>query len=129
MGASSFPIRGSIPSAPWWASPPAICSGGTTLVDFRTDPSATIPRRGRDLRQHADVDVVTVAQQFYQTHEDAYDYLVIYNNMEIAAWAKAPWPTKKPCATVAPATACRRRMPAQQFGSPRGCSPCSTWGR
>jgi len=24
-----------------------------------------------------------VAQQFYQTHEDAYDYLAIYNNMDI----------------------------------------------
>jgi uncharacterized protein (TIGR03437 family) len=32
-----------------------------------------------------DIDIVTVAQRFYQTHEDAYDYLVIYNNMDIPA--------------------------------------------
>ena len=29
------------------------------------------------------VDTVTVAQKFYQSHEDAYDYLVIYNNLDI----------------------------------------------
>ena len=29
--------------------------------------------------------MVTAAQKFYQTHEDAYDYLVIYNNMDIPA--------------------------------------------
>jgi len=31
------------------------------------------------------IDIVTVAQQFYRTHEDAYDYLAIYNNMDIPA--------------------------------------------
>jgi uncharacterized protein (TIGR03437 family) len=31
------------------------------------------------------IDLVTAAQRFYETHEDAYDYLVIYNNMDIPA--------------------------------------------
>lgn len=32
-----------------------------------------------------EVDTVTVAQRFYETHEDAYDYLVIYNALGVAA--------------------------------------------
>ena len=35
------------------------------------------------------IDIVAAAQKFYETHEDAYDYLVIYNNMGIAAGAGA----------------------------------------
>jgi len=63
---------------------PGNLKGSTTLVDFRTDPSgdysaAVAERFGNTLG----IDIVTVAQQFYQTHEDAYDYLVIYNNMGI----------------------------------------------
>ena len=60
---------------------PGNLQGSTTLVDFSTDPSgnysaAVAERFGNTLA----IDIVTVAQQFYQTHEDAYDYLVIYNN-------------------------------------------------
>ena len=63
---------------------PGNLKGSTTLVDFRTDPTgdysaAVAERFGNTLA----IDIVTVAQQFYQTHEDAYDYLVIYNNMDI----------------------------------------------
>jgi uncharacterized protein (TIGR03437 family) len=58
--------------------------GSTTLVDFTLDPTgnysaAVAERFGNTLA----IDIVTVAQQFYQTHEDAYDYLAIYNNMDI----------------------------------------------
>ncbi len=60
--------------------------GATSLVDFRNDPSsdysaAVAERFGNSLQ----IDVVTAAQKFYQTHDDAYDYLVIYNNEGIAA--------------------------------------------
>ena len=60
--------------------------GTTTLVDFRNDPTsdysaAVAERFGNSLQ----IDVVTAAQKFYQTHEDSYDYLVIYNNEDIAA--------------------------------------------
>src|SRR5262249_24789951 len=63
---------------------PGDLRGGTTLVDFRNDASAeyagaVAERFGNTLT----VDIVTTAQQFYQTHEDAYDYLVIFNNMDI----------------------------------------------
>src|ERR1039457_450672 len=60
---------------------PGNLKGSTTLVDFRTDPtgdySAAVAERFGDTLA---IDIVTVAQRFYQTHEDAYDYLVIYNN-------------------------------------------------
>jgi len=65
---------------------PGNLQGSTTLADFTTDPtgdySAAVAERFGDSLA---IDIVTVAQQFYQTHEDAYDYLVIYNNMDI--WA------------------------------------------
>jgi uncharacterized protein (TIGR03437 family) len=69
---------------------PGNLQGVTTLVDFRGDPSgnysgAVAERFGNSLA----VDIVTVAQQFYQTHEDSYDYLVIYNNMNIQALGDA----------------------------------------
>ena len=69
---------------------PGNLQGSTTLVDFRTDPtgdySAAVAERFGDTLA---IDIVTVAQQFYQTHEDAYDYLVIYNNMGISAMTGA----------------------------------------
>jgi uncharacterized protein (TIGR03437 family) len=65
---------------------PGNLQGSTTLVDFRTDPpgnySAAVAERFGETQT---IDIVTVAQQFYKTHEDAYDYLVIYNNMDIPA--------------------------------------------
>jgi uncharacterized protein (TIGR03437 family) len=69
---------------------PGNLRGDTSLVDFRTDPSgdysaAVAERFGNSLA----VDIVTTAQKFYETHEDAYDYLVIYNNMNIGALGDA----------------------------------------
>src|SRR5262249_180548 len=58
----------------------------STLVSFRNDPSvdytAGVAERFGD---HLVVDAVTLAQKFYQTHDYAYDYLVIFNNMGIPA--------------------------------------------
>ncbi len=69
---------------------PGNLKGSTTLVNFRSDSTgdysaAVAERFGNTLA----IDIVTVAQQFYQTHEDAYDYLVIYNNMDIPSLAGA----------------------------------------
>ncbi len=69
---------------------PGNLQGDALLVDFRRDPSseysaAVAERFGNTL----EVDIVTVAQKFYETHEDAYDYLAIYNNMDIGARAGA----------------------------------------
>jgi uncharacterized protein (TIGR03437 family) len=55
--------------------------GSTTITDYRTDPTAgyaaAIAERFGNTTM---IDTASAAQKFYQTHEDAYDYLVIYNN-------------------------------------------------
>jgi uncharacterized protein (TIGR03437 family) len=60
--------------------------GSTSIISF-TDPtssefSAAIAERFTDART---VDIATLAQKFYATHDDAYDYLVIYNSVGVAA--------------------------------------------
>ena len=62
---------------------PGFAQPGTSVVSFLNDVSAeysaaVVERFGNTL----DIDIVSVAQKFYQTHEDAYDYLVVYNNMQ-----------------------------------------------
>ncbi len=89
-GRIEFSYSGIIASSAVVGIAPGNLKGGTTLVDFRNDPSglyggAVAERFGDSL----DVDIVTVAQQFYQTHEDAYDYLVIFNSMDIPAMPSA----------------------------------------
>jgi hypothetical protein len=65
---------------------PGRLQGTTQVVSFVTNLSAqyssTLAERfgGTD-----EVDVVTAAQKFYQTHDDAYDYLVIYNNAGVGS--------------------------------------------
>lgn len=48
--------------------------------------------RGAVVERFADseeVDIVFVAQKFYETHEDSYDYLAIYNSVDVAAGGSA----------------------------------------
>jgi uncharacterized protein (TIGR03437 family) len=69
---------------------PGSAAPGTSVVSFRNDPSADYPAAvAESFGSTVEVDIVTVAQRFYETHEDAYDYLVIYNNMDVAAMAGA----------------------------------------
>ena len=60
--------------------------GTTTLVSFVSDTSAeyagTIAER---FTTTAEVDVFATAKRFYETHEDAYDYLVVYNYAGVLA--------------------------------------------
>ncbi|HMC62042.1 MAG TPA: hypothetical protein VKJ01_22805, partial [Candidatus Solibacter sp.] len=96
---------------------PGNLQGGATLVDFRGDASgdyaAAVAERFGNTQE---IDIVTLAQKFYQTHEDAYDYLVVYNNIGIPALsgAVAYESTVRSAATgygVAPTDA------GQQYGS------------
>jgi uncharacterized protein (TIGR03437 family) len=85
-GRIQFAYNGVSPSSAVVGIAPGNLQGDTNLVSFLTDPSAdyasaVVERFGNTL----EIDVVTVAQRFYKTHEDAYDYLVIYNNMDIGA--------------------------------------------
>lgn len=68
---------------------PGSARAGTSVVSFRDVsaeyPAAVVERFG----DKHEIDIVSLAQKFYETHEDAYDYLVIYNNMDIGAGASA----------------------------------------
>jgi hypothetical protein len=65
---------------------PGNLQGGTELVSFLAASdsafSATVAER---FGATDGIDVVRVAQRFYETHEDAYDYLVIFNTAGVAA--------------------------------------------
>jgi uncharacterized protein (TIGR03437 family) len=88
-GRIQFAYAGVKPSSAVVGIAPGNLQGGTNLVSF-LDASgdylgAVVEHFGNTL----DIDIVTLAQRFYQTHEDAYDYLVVYNNMQIDAMAGA----------------------------------------
>ncbi len=64
--------------------------GETAVVSF-ADGSAlqftgTVAERFGGVEE---IDMVTTAQKFFETHEDAYDYLVVFNNLEISAGSGA----------------------------------------
>ncbi|HEY1493412.1 MAG TPA: hypothetical protein VGF49_02670, partial [Candidatus Solibacter sp.] len=85
-GRIQFSYQGVSPSLAVVGIAPGAERSGSTLVSFQHDPStdqsgAVLERFGNT----QDIDVVSVAQKFYETHEDAYDYLVIYNNLGIDA--------------------------------------------
>uniref|UniRef100_Q01WR6 IPT/TIG domain-containing protein n=1 Tax=Solibacter usitatus (strain Ellin6076) TaxID=234267 RepID=Q01WR6_SOLUE len=85
-GRIQFSYQGVNPSLAVVGIAPGTERNGSTLVSFQHDPStdqsgAVLERFGNT----QDIDVVSVAQKFYETHEDAYDYLVIYNNLGIDA--------------------------------------------
>src|SRR5205814_7383034 len=60
--------------------------GATSLVSFAADASeeysSTVAER---FGGSIEIDLATAAQNFYRTHDDAYDYLVFYNNQGVGA--------------------------------------------
>lgn len=66
-----------------------ITPGGSTpvaLTDFAGAPAAPVSTGIAEIFARSDaVDIIAAAQKFYQTHEDAYDYLVFYNAEGVAA--------------------------------------------
>jgi uncharacterized protein (TIGR03437 family) len=65
---------------------PGHLNGSTALVDFLNDASrqysAALAER---FASGLAIDMITAAQRFFATHDDAYDYLVVYNDMGISA--------------------------------------------
>ncbi|MBM3744650.1 MAG: hypothetical protein FJW34_02500 [Acidobacteria bacterium] len=65
---------------------PGRLQGATAVVSFlqggSQEYSATVAER---FGRANEIDVVTAAQQFYAAHEDAYDYLVFFNGLDIEA--------------------------------------------
>lgn len=68
---------------------PGNLKGASTVLSFleggaasRDEYSGAIAER---FGGQSELDVVVAAQKFYETHEDAYDYLVIFNNLDVSA--------------------------------------------
>jgi uncharacterized protein (TIGR03437 family) len=65
---------------------PGILKAPITAVSFLADPSAEYSGMVAErFSSQIEIDIQAAAQKFYQTHEDAYDYLAFYNNSGIAA--------------------------------------------
>ena len=85
-GRIEFSYSGVNPTGAVVGIAPGLLQGDATLTDFRGDASATYTAAmAEEFGNTLTIDIVTVAQQFYRTHDDAYDYLVIYNNLDIPA--------------------------------------------
>ena len=85
-GSIQFSYSGVNPTSAVVGIAPGSAQPGTSVVSFLNDASAEYPAAVAErFGNTPEIDIVTVAQKFYETHEDAYDYLVIYNNMGIDA--------------------------------------------
>ena len=58
-----------------------------TLVDLSTSPGSFTTGIAESFTSatRPEIDMLAAAQRFYQTHDDTYDYVVVYNAMGIAA--------------------------------------------
>lgn len=65
---------------------PGRAAGVTELVSFSQGSAALFPAAVAERFTVTDaLDSVLLAQRFFQTHEDAYDYLAVYNTVGVAA--------------------------------------------
>lgn len=85
-GRISFHFFAGSPSAAVVGIAPGYLQGGTEIVDYKAPPAAPLAGAAAErFGSERALDIVRVAQRFYETHEDAYDYLVIFNSMGIQA--------------------------------------------
>lgn len=85
-GRIAFHFFAGTPSAAVVGIAPGYLQGGTEVVDYRNPPAAPLPGAVAErFGSEQALDIVRIAQRFYETHEDAYDYLVIFNAMGIPA--------------------------------------------
>lgn len=64
---------------------PGRLAGGTNIVSFLNDASATYPGAiAERFSASEELDTVSAAQRFFETHEDAYDYLAFYNTAGVS---------------------------------------------
>ncbi len=65
---------------------PGHLQGSTSVLSFTTGSASPFSGAIAESFSGSDrVDIVTTAQKFYQSHEDAYDYLVIFNGEGVSA--------------------------------------------
>ena len=117
-GRIQFSYSGVNPSSAVVGISPGNLQPGTSLVDYLTTASSAYPATVAEIFGNAlTLDVVTVAQQFYQTHEDAYDYLVIYNNMGIAAMGEGTLAYEETVRSSGTGYGVPQQDAGQEFGS------------
>src|ERR1022692_417462 len=90
-GSIQFSYSGVSPTSAVVGIAPGSAAPGTSVVSFRNDASAEYAAAVAEPFGNSapEIDIVTVAQRFYETHDDAYDYLVIYTNLGFAAMTGA----------------------------------------
>lgn len=61
--------------------------GATSLVTFLSGSSSEFTGTVAEVFRagSSEIDIVAAARRFYETHEDAYDYLVVFNNIGVPA--------------------------------------------
>lgn len=65
---------------------PGRSTGATEIVSFSQQSNTEYPATVAERFSASDsLDTVLLAQRFYQTHEDAYDYVAVYNTLGVAA--------------------------------------------
>jgi len=77
-GRIEFAYSGVVPQTAVVGIAPGYAKPGTTVLSFVNDTSAEYPAAiAERFGNNTDIDIVALAQKFYQTHENAYDYLVV----------------------------------------------------
>ncbi len=117
-GRIQFTYSGVNPTTAVVGISPGNLQPGTALVDFLSEAGATYQSTvAETFGNILTLDVVTIAQQFYQTHEDSYDYLVIYNNMGIPALSEGTLAYEETVRSNGSGYGVPRQDASQQFGS------------
>lgn len=85
-GRIAFAFNGASPAEAVVGIAPGATRGASTLVSFIRDVSGEYAGAVAErFSGRLELDTTTAAQKFYAANEDAYDYLVFFNNMEIDA--------------------------------------------
>jgi uncharacterized protein (TIGR03437 family) len=117
-GRIEFSYSGASPGSAVVGISPGNLTPPTTLVDFASDPSASYTSTIAEIFGNTlAVDLVAAAQQFYQTHEDAYDYLVVYNNLGIPALGEGTVAYEQTVRSVGTGYGVPVQDSGQEFGS------------
>lgn len=85
-GRIAFHFLSGTPSAAVVGIAPGYLQGSGEVIDYDAPPAVEITAAVAErFGSERTLDIVRIAQRFYETHEDAYDYLVIFNSLGIAA--------------------------------------------
>jgi hypothetical protein len=84
-GRIAFHYSAGAPSAAVVGIAPGYLQGSPEVIDYDAPPAGEVTAAAERFGSERSLDIVRIAQRFYETHEDAYDYLVIFNSLGIPA--------------------------------------------